>query len=277
MLKMRIDANSSHIRHGDILSSLRGEVSDLSEVGKTGGDYARLTRSAILIRDGRNRAAAISSPEGAPSDPHLHEDFNEWWIILAGEVSYTIGEYETFAAHFGDIVIAPAGYRHAPTPTKGDQCVRVVVGLQHSNHDLKGIPPSRTVPLDNLPPPNRIWTPLDYMIERHGVDEPWAEQVLLDQRNRANMIHQLPGQSNRPHWHPDMDEWWVVLKGELEWRVGNKQPFRACRGDFVFVEAGYSHEIVTVGSESSIRLAVTSPDVVHHFLDDPNAPRPPQG
>jgi quercetin dioxygenase-like cupin family protein len=229
-----------------------------------------------VVLDGRNRAGMICSPAGSPSDPHLHPDFNEWWVILNDEVEYAIGEYEPFVATFGSIVIAPAGYRHDIRPHKGEKCIRMVVGFQHSNHDLKGLVPSRQLALDEPPPPNRIHTSLEYMIERHGLDKPWAEQVLLDQRNRANMIHQLPGQGNRPHWHPNMDEWWVVLNGELEWRVGSDAPFRAKRGDLVFVEAGRAHAIDTVGDESSIRLAVTSPDVVHYFLDDPKAPRPPR-
>jgi quercetin dioxygenase-like cupin family protein len=65
------------------------------------------------------------------------------------------------------------------------------------------------------------------------------------------------------------------MKGELEWRVGNDAPLRAKKGDIVFVAAGRSHAIDTIGDESSIRLAVTSPDVVHIYLDDPDAPRPP--
>lgn len=233
--------------------------------------------SEKVAMDGRNRIAMISSPAGTPGDPHLHPDFNEWWVILNGEVEYVIGEHEPFVAKFGDIVIAPCGYRHDIRSFKGDNCIRVVVGPEHSNHDLKGVPPVREVPLDDLAPPNRIHTPLDYMIARHGTDKSWGEQVVLDQRNRANMIHQMPGSGNRPHWHPDMDEWWVVLKGEVEWRAGNDAPFRAKRGDIAFVEAGKSHAIDTVGDESSIRLAVTTPDVIHYYLDDPSAPRPPKG
>lgn len=99
---------------------------------------------------------------------------------------------------------------------------------------------------------------------------------MLDQRNRVNIIHTLPGSTNRPHWHPDMDEWWFVAKGEVEWTVGNDAPFVAKRGDMVFVEAGRAHAIRTVGEESSIRYAVTSPDVVHYYLDNPDDPRPPK-
>jgi quercetin dioxygenase-like cupin family protein len=238
--------------------------------------HAQERWSEKVVQDGRNRAAMICSPAGTPGDPHLHPDFNEWWVILNDEVEYAIGEYEPFTAKFGSIVIAPCGYRHDIRPIKGDRCLRMVVGLQHSNHDLKGVEPARQVPLDEIAPPNRIHTSLEYMLARHGTDNAWSEQVLFDQRNRANMIHQLPGQANRPHWHPDMDEWWVVFKGELEWQVGKDAPFRAKRGDIVFVKAGRAHSIKTVGEESSIRLAVTTPDVVHYFLDDPSAPRPPR-
>lgn len=232
--------------------------------------------SEKVVLDGRNRAAMISSPAGTPGDPHLHPDYNEWWVILNDEVEYVIGEYEPFVAKFGSLVIAPCGYRHDIRSYKGDACIRLVVGFQHSNHDLKGVEPSRQVPLDDLDPPNRIHTPFDYMLARHGTDTSWSEEILLDQRNRVNFIHQIPGEGNRPHWHPDMDEWWVVLKGEIEWRVGDDDPFTAKRGDIVFVESGRAHAIDTIGDESSVRLAVTSPDVVHHFLDDPDAPRPPK-
>lgn len=233
--------------------------------------------SEKLILDGRNRAALISSVAGTPGDPHLHPDFNEWWLGLGGQTSWQIGEYEPVIAEFGDIVIAPCGQRHDIQTVGEGHGRRLVVGLETSNHDLKGVEPSRLIPVDeSLEPPNRIHTSLKYMLERHGTDTDWGEEILLDQRNRINMIHQLPGGANRPHWHPDMDEWWAVLKGELEWTIGDGEPFRVGVGDLVFVEAGYAHAIRTVGDESTIRLAVTSPDVVHYFLDDPDAPPPPK-
>jgi quercetin dioxygenase-like cupin family protein len=111
------------------------------------------------------------------------------------------------------------------------------------------------------------------MLERHGTQKGWAEEVVLDQRNRANMICQLPGESNRPHWHPDFDEWWVVLKGELKWSIGDAPPVTARTGDVVFAAAGFRHAIATVGNEPSVRLAVTIPGVRHIFTeDDKSAP-----
>ena len=229
-----------------------------------------------LIVDGRNRAALICAPEGTPGDPHLHPDYNEWWVILGGETTFQIGEYEPFVAKEGDIVVAPVGHRHDIVPSKGQRCLRLVVGPPWSNHDLKGVAPSRLLPVHKgLKPPNLLHTPLDWMFERHGTQKGWGEEVILDQRNRANMIYQLPGEANRPHWHPDFDEWWVILKGELTWTVGSKPPVTARKGDIVFAEAGYRHAIATVGDEPSVRLAVTIPGVRHVFTEgDKSAPPP---
>jgi quercetin dioxygenase-like cupin family protein len=233
--------------------------------------------SEKLILDGRNRAALISSAAGVPSDPHLHPDFNEWWIGMDGRTSWQIGEYGPVVAEFGDIVIAPSGARHDINAVGEGHGTRLVVGPEDSNKDLKGIEPARMITVDDaLEPPNRIHTGLEYMFNRHSRDEAWSEEVLLDQRNRINMIHTLPGQASSAHWHPDMAEWWFVAKGDLEWKVGDRDPFRATWGDIVYVESGIAHQITTVGDDSSVRYAVTTPDVIHHFLDDPEAPRPPK-
>ncbi len=226
----------------------------------------------MMTRDGRNRAMLIAAPEGTPPDPHLHPDFNEFWILLGGQTYYQIGQYEAFTAGFGDIVIAPCGFRHDIQAVGEGLAMRLVVGPPWSNHDIKGIPPSRLLPLPDEPPPNLVLTRFESMLERHGTDTAWGEEVLLDQRNRINFIHSLPGDSNNPHWHPNFDEWWVVLKGELEWEVGVKEPFRAGRGDVVFVPAGYRHEIRTVGDESAVRLAVTDPEAVHIYDGEQPAP-----
>jgi mannose-6-phosphate isomerase-like protein (cupin superfamily) len=271
-----IQPNEARIDYTQLMQEIGQPPGSLEKLNET-GDFSGLTKSVTTILDGRNRGAASSSPAGAPSDPHLHADFHEWWIVMKGEVAYQIGEYEQIVASFGDIVIAPSGYRHDIRPFKGDQCVRLVVGLEDSNHDLKGVPHSRTLPIPtDWQPPNMIHTRLKWMIERHGLDQNWGEEVVLDQRNRVNIIHTLPGSPMRAHWHPDMDEWWFVARGEMEWKVGNDEPFVAKRGDIVYVEAGRLHEILTVGDESSIRYAVTTPDVIHYFLDDPDAPRPPK-
>ena len=230
-----------------------------------------------LILDGRNRAALISSVAGTPGDPHLHSDFNEWWLEMGGQTSWQIGEYEPVVAEFGDVVIAPCGQRHDIQTVGEGHGRRLVVGFEDSNHDLKGVEPARLIPVDDsLEPPNRIHTSLKYMLERHGSDESWTEFILKDQRNFVGMGLLLPGESTRPHWHPATNEWWVVLGGEIEYTIGSGDPFIAGKGDIVYAEAGDVHTLRTVSDEPSMRLPVMDADYILHFVDDPDAPRPPK-
>ena len=81
-----------------------------SEIMGRHGDGERWAER--LIDDGRNLAVWISAPPGTPPDPHIHPDFNEWWIALDGRTQWQIGQYEPIVAEWGDIIMAPAGFSH---------------------------------------------------------------------------------------------------------------------------------------------------------------------
>src|SRR5512134_519200 len=79
------------------------------------------------------------------------------------------------------------------------------------------------------------------------------------------LISSPPGTGNRPHWHRDFDEWWVVLGGRLEWELTGGRVFEAAKDDIVWVPRGTVHHIRTVGAERSLRLAVAMPPAAHYF------------
>ena len=60
-----------------------------------------------LLSDGRNDAVLICNAPGQENDPHIHPDFVEWWIVLAGEMIWEIGDYPPVRATKGDVVMAP--------------------------------------------------------------------------------------------------------------------------------------------------------------------------
>ncbi len=173
---------------------------------------------------------------------------------------YRVGEYEPFKAHFGDIVVAPCGYRHDPRAWKGEMCMRMVTGKPDSNHDLKGLEPARTIPLDDRwEPPNRIFTPLDYMIDRHGLDARWQETVISDPRNHVEMFHGMPGDKIATV-NENSNTWWVVLSGQLNYQLGNDSPFTASKGGVVYSSAGEERNITIGNDESAILIEVVDPD-----------------
>jgi len=71
------------------------------------------------------------------------------------------------------------------------------------------------------------------------------------------------GNSSRRHYHPDNDEFWVVMGGELRWEIEGQEPICAKTGDIVRVPRKTAHNIVTVGDEPSLRLAIGIPDIPH--------------
>ena len=258
------EINARHVSYAEIVESLRPDAADvngevLPEIGRSGGAYASATKSRVLVRDSRNRMAVISSPGGSAGDPHLHSDFNEWWVVFGGEMRYTIGEYEPFLAHFGDIIVAPCGYRHDPRAWKGDMCMRMVIGKEGSNHDLKGLPHARSIPLDDSwEPPNRIFTPLEYMKDRNGLDANWSETVIRDQRNHVEMHHALPGVSF-DLLSSGNEAWWVVLKGTVECSIGDDGFFSAERGAVLYADEGAQRSLRAGSDESAMLVEVVAP------------------
>jgi mannose-6-phosphate isomerase-like protein (cupin superfamily) len=222
----------------------------------------------VFLDDGRNYAVWISGPPGHPPDPHIHPDFNEWWLALDGVTRWQIGQYEPVDAEWGDIVMAPAGYAHDIRPIEGPQAIRLGVTHPKSNHDIKGIAPCRTLPLDrDLSEPNLIHTSFADLKRRYGTDTGWKHIAVLDERNRVLITHEMPGTVNRRMWHPGMRKWWAVLQGRIGWSIGDSEKVEAGPGDIVMVKAEEVHEIRTLGDEPSVRVTVTAPDIVHYYVD----------
>src|SRR5262245_66535014 len=45
---------------------------------------------------------------------------------------------------------------------------------------------------------------------------PWSKRIIADERQLVTLIASPPGGGNRPHWHSDFDERWVVLAGVVQ-------------------------------------------------------------
>ncbi|MBT4124767.1 MAG: cupin domain-containing protein [Chloroflexi bacterium] len=214
----------------------------------------------VLLEDGRNRSVWISGPPGTPPDPHIHPDFNEFWIALDGRTQWQIGQYEPVLSEWGDIIMAPAGFAHDIQPKEGVQAIRFGITHPDSNHDIKGVAPCRLIPVDEgQTNPNLIHTKLKSLVERNGTSSNWVEVAVNDNRNYATYTHELSGTSSDSTSHSAENRWWVVLQGQVEWSVDGEDVVSAGPGDVVFVEQGKNYSISTVGDEPSIRITIAGP------------------
>jgi mannose-6-phosphate isomerase-like protein (cupin superfamily) len=119
-------------------------------------------------------------------------------------------------------------------------------------------------PRANATGPNTLHTRVDEVVRKMG-PAPWSKRIIADERNLVTLIASAPGGGNRPHWHREFDEWWVVFAGTLEWELTGGVVVRAKKDDIVWVPRGTVHHIRNVGEDLSLRLAVAMPPALHYF------------
>ena len=112
--------------------------------------------------------------------------------------------------------------------------------------------------------PNVLHTRVADLVAKMG-PAPWAKRIIADERNLVTLIASAPGGGNRPHWHREFDEWWVVLAGTLEWELTGGIVVQGQKDDIVWVPRGTVHHIRNVGQDLSLRLAVAMPPAMHYF------------
>jgi mannose-6-phosphate isomerase-like protein (cupin superfamily) len=112
--------------------------------------------------------------------------------------------------------------------------------------------------------PNVLHTRVAKLVATMG-PAPWSKRIIADERQLVTLIASAPGGGNRPHWHREFDEWWVVLEGRLEWELTGGTVFQAIKDEIVWVPRGTVHHIRNVGDGLSLRLAVAMPPANHYY------------
>ncbi len=93
-----------------------------------------------------------------------------------------------------------------------------------------------------------------------------AKRIIQRPSNCATVISQMPGEGNRRHYHPDWDEWWLILEGRYEYEIDGRK-IEAKKGDVISIGRGLWHQIRAIGSGRATRLAVSRDKVVHVYHD----------
>ena len=92
----------------------------------------------------------------------------------------------------------------------------------------------------------------------------WSKRVVNTENNSATLIHQMPGEGNRAHYHPEWNEWWYIIDGQWEWNIEGEKIIVE-KDDIVFIPKNRVHHITAVGDKPAIRLAVSREDVEHIY------------
>src|SRR5438445_10194786 len=82
---------------------------------------------------------------------------------------------------------------------------------------------------------------------------PWSEKIVVNDQIVGTLICQPPGHATDRHYHL-VDEWWLVVEGEIDWEIEDQPVIRARAGDFVYAPAmHYRSEERRVGKECRSR------------------------
>jgi mannose-6-phosphate isomerase-like protein (cupin superfamily) len=236
-----------------------------------------------VVSDNLFHADYISMAPGAKTPRRFHPDNRAWWIVQDGQIRFTIEGQEPFVASKGFMVQVPHRLVYS-METVGDRpSLRLEVTVANSN---------TMYPIDETPTPvpgvkyvrARVATVkgsydkanvpfIDYNLTIAGNPKPKPnqDQFIGDPHGIANIIRGDPKtqpsvqDADKGHLHETGPEFWFILEGQMEFKIGSVPVFVADQGDVVYAPAKTWHRIRFAGTSMATRLAIVGYPNSHVF------------
>jgi len=230
-----------------------------------------------VVSDPNLHADYIQLAPGTKTKRQFHPDNPIWWVMQAGTVQFNIDGQQPIMATKGFLVQVP--YRNVfnmevigdtpalflevtvagspvmypadetPTPIPGMDFVKVRISGKKNYSD-------------------KIKPFLDFNGMIAAGKNP-AGAFVSDDRAFANIIRGNPQADNpkdKGHFHEVSGEFWFVLEGQIEYKIGSLPIFLADQGDVVYAPKGMWHRAHHGGTGTSTRLAMNGyPDMLHNY------------
>ena len=250
-----------HTKLADVLAKRKGQT-DWTET---------------IVDDDTLRADYVSMAPGKSTPKRMNVDTREWWFIQDGQARFTIDGQEPFVASKGYLVQVP--FRTFYTiETVGDRpSLRLEVNIARAQ---------KLYPVEATPAPvpgvefvrariagrgtydggNRPW--LDFNAVVAGTEK--TREFVVDDRGYANIIYgrggPAPNAADKGHFHTDSSEFWLILVGQIRYKIEGLETFIADQGDIVYVPKQRWHLASFAGEGPSARLAMNGyPQLAHSY------------
>jgi len=243
-----------------------------------------------VVSDNLFHADYISMAPGAKTPRRFHPDNRAWWIVQDGQIRFTIEGQEPFVASKGFMVQVPHRLVYS-METVGDQpSLRLEVTVANSN---------TMYPIDETPTPvsgvkyvraqvatvkgsyDKANVPfIDYNQTIAGNPTPKQNQnqFIGDSHGIANIIRGDPKKQppardeDKGHLHITGPEFWIILEGQMEYKIGSVPTFVADQGDIVYAPAKTWHRVRFAGTGMATRLAIVGYANSHVFQPPEEVP-----
>jgi mannose-6-phosphate isomerase-like protein (cupin superfamily) len=236
-----------------------------------------------VVSDNLFHADYISMAPGAKTPRRFDQDNREWWIVQDGQIRFTIEGQEPFVASKGFMVQVPHRLVYSMETVGDKPSLRLEVTVANS---------STMYPIDETPTPvpgvkyvrARVATVkgsydkanvpfIDYNLTIAGNAKPKQnqDQFIGDPHGIANIIRgdpktQPPAQdADKGHLHETGPEFWFILEGQMEFKIGSLPVFVADQGDVVYAPAKTWHRVRFAGTSMATRLAIVGYPNSHVF------------
>jgi mannose-6-phosphate isomerase-like protein (cupin superfamily) len=230
-----------------------------------------------VVSDALLHADYIQLAPGTKTKRQFHPDNRVWWVIKAGQLKFNIDGQQPFVATKGYLVQVP--YRNiynievvgdspalflevttagtqimypvdeTPTPVPGMEFVKVRINGKGNYDEV-----------------NKPYFDFNTMIAANILQQ---KRFVVDDRAFANIIRGNPQRDNpkdKGHFHEVSGEFWFILEGQIEYKIGSLPIFLADQGDVVYVPQQTWHRAHHGGTGPSTRLAMNGyPDLLHDY------------
>ena len=229
--------------------------------------------------------ASTSGPrQVSKQSRRLHPDTRTWWIMLDGEMKVDIEGQQPFTAKKGYIVNVPL-QTFDRTEVVGDKpSLRFEVNIAGAKTlYADDVQPPKVPGIDFLPIKmvrrpsvydrgNQPFRTFDELAAKAEKGAPITQRVVEDDRAVANFIDgyesKLPALNpkDRGHYHPECAEFWLIMAGQIRYKIENQDLIIANVGDVVYVPKFTFHAPRFYGPEAACRLAMNGyPNIAHLF------------
>jgi mannose-6-phosphate isomerase-like protein (cupin superfamily) len=233
-----------------------------------------------IVSDEFLHAEYIQMAPGGKTPRHAHPDTREWWVVQDGQIRFSIDGQEPFVASKGYMVQVP--YRtFYSMETVGDKpSLRLEVNIANARN---------MYPADEKPPSLDGYQFLKTTVAGRGKydqgNKPWFDfnavvagtekqrRFIADDRAVSNIIigneKDLPKlqPGDKGHFHGECPEFWLIMLGNISYRMEGIPDIVADPGDIVYAPRGRWHLARFSGNQLSCRLAMNGYQDIGHFFE----------
>jgi mannose-6-phosphate isomerase-like protein (cupin superfamily) len=243
-----------------------------------------------VVSDNLFHGDYISMAPGGKTPRRFHQDNRAFWIVQDGQIRFTIEGQAPFVASKGFLVQVPKRLVYSMETVGDKPSLRFEVTMANSQ---------TMYPIDETPPPmpgvrfertsvatakgsydeaNVPFIDYNQTIAGHPKPKKNPTQFIGDAHDGgyvnvgiANIIRgdpktQAPArEADLGHFHVTGPEFWFILEGQMEFKIGSVPIFVADQGDIVYAPAQTWHRVRFAGSGMATRLAIVGYANSHVF------------